>query len=241
MEDETANWTCDKCLSLVDGKCTTPQITCSTNLKRQEEDPHGRDETDNDADQPVQENPVAEAEEDLRAGLILDAKMRLARLTDLLGDPDGSTARLLYLIEKLAAHYAEMTALLGTGARPDDWKPGTEEGDPATIGNVAETFGVQVLKQFLPLLKSFLDKKDAPVSLPGMNLPYTASICRRPFDSFAVGNLVSAMARAKSAGMEDLVLGLRAKLDEVMADHAVEAAPGAQVAPDKPPEAEGDE
>lgn len=203
--------------------------------------PDGRDKTDSDTDQPVQENPVAEAEEDLRTGLVLDAKMRLARLTDLLGDPNSSTARVLYLIEKLSSHYADMTALLGTGARPDDWKPGAEEGDPATIGNVAETFGVQALKQFLPLIKAFLDKKDEPVSLPGMNLPYTASICRRPFDSFAASNLVSAMATAKSAGMEDVAADLRKKLDEVLADRAVEVAPGVLVVPDKEPEAEGGE
>lgn len=221
------NWTCDKCLSLVNGKCTTPQITCPTNLKRREEDP------------PVQDNPVEEAEEDLRSGVILDAKTRLSVLTGLLGSTGGSTARVLYLIEKLSAHYADMTALLGTGARPDEWKPPVEgdEGTSATIGNVAETFGAQAIKQFLALLKEIVAPKTEAEPLPTPILPSFA-VHRAPMDHFAASSLVSAMATAKSAGMDDVVASLRAKLDEVLAGNAVEAAPKVLVEPERKEENE---
>ena len=198
------------------------------------------DDKETAEDPPVEENPVAEAEQDLRAGLVLDAKMRLSVLTNLLGGESG-TARLLYLIEKLSSHYADMTALLGTGAKLDEWKPGTEEGDPTNIGNVAETFGVQALKQVLPLIQAFLQKKDEPLSVPGVNLPYTAAVCRRPVNSYALSNIVSAMAQAKSAGMDDVVKDLRKKLDEVMVGNAVEATPGVLVVPEGPEKDETEE
>jgi hypothetical protein len=148
------------------------------------------------------DDPLEVVEEQLRRDIVTQARANLERIMDAL-EP-ATAARALKMAETIAEHHREMLATLQLGDIPLRKKKRGGlymGGDPldlyeSGVGmNTSETFGAQAITQIGATLGSAFRDQHA-----GKN----------------IDNLVSAIAKAKDAGLEDVIPRLEAKLHDML-------------------------
>ena len=151
----------------------------------------------------LRDDPLEVIEEQLRRAITGQARRNIEAITDAL-EP-ATAARALKMVETIAEHHREMLADLKLGDVPLRRKKKKlglyAGGDPldlyeSGVGlNSNETFGAQAITQIGATLGAAFRDQHA-----GKN----------------IDNIVSAISKAKDAGLEDLVPRLEAKLNDML-------------------------